>query len=104
MNMFAGQNCRLALGVVHADRGSERNKVDVSMGQKIGVVGELLGDVEFFGGGMGSAWGGVTNGGEGETISEVRLTEVGQNSSLGDTAGTDDTHANDTHGCSSSLS
>ena len=74
------------------------------MDKKVGVVGELLGNAEFFGGGMGPAWGGVTNGGEGEAISEIRLTEVGQNTPLGHTTGADDTHANDTHSCSSSLS
>ena len=77
---------------------------DLGVGKKVGIVGELLGDAEFFGGGMSPAWGGVTNGGEGEAIGEVRLTEVGQNSPLGHTTCADDPHAKDAHRYSSSLS
>ena len=104
MDMLAGQNSCFALGVVHADGSGERNHVDVGVDKKVGVIGELLGDVKFFGGGMCPAGGGVTNSGECQAIGEVRLTKVRQNASLGNTASADDTDAKNAHGCSSSLS
>ena len=71
MDMLTRQNRCPSLGVVHADGCGQNHHVDCGIGQKIGIVGELLGDAEFFSGGIGPTRRRVTNGGEGEAITEI---------------------------------
>jgi hypothetical protein len=79
MDMLVCQNRCPPLGIVHPDWCGRNHHVDAGIGQKVVVIGELLGNAEFFGGGIGSPRSRVADGSQGEPVAEVWLAEVRQN-------------------------
>ena len=92
VDVLAGLDGGQALREVQPDGGSQCDGVDVRVGQQVRVVLIRALDAVFVGGGLGAARHGVTNGGEGDAVLDIRQAEVRQGGPDADAPRADDSH------------